>query len=353
MLYEQLKKALQSDISDLTRKNLNLTTGKRINKPSDDPAGTIRVLDYKVSISLNDQYKRNIQQAGIFLGVADKALGSSQDSLAELSKILSYGDHGTSTKDSNFYSSQAALYRDSLLDTANSKLGERYLFSGYQTDTQAFTFDSTTNHYVYNGDLGAMSVSVDRSGVAQVNIQGSKAFSVTMPGPTPTSLSDGTPVSYSQVTDPNTGVNTITVEIGNAGDLDHDTFTVSNVMDVANYMSFAWKGQDVDGTALDASAVVAEQKSQHRLQALYPVVKDASTQLLQNQTEIGTREAFLKDRSTRLDNENLTLESARSTAEDADMNATLVDIKMAEVALEALRSSSAQIISQSLFNFLQ
>jgi flagellar hook-associated protein 3 FlgL len=352
MIYEQLKKAIQADIDEVTENNLRLATGKKINKPSDDPVGAIRAIDYKVNISQNDQFQRNIAQAGIFLDTTDKTITSAQDSIGELRKMLSLGMNKMDPSDRDFYSRQAAGYRDFLLNLSNTRLGERHIFAGYHTDQQAFTFNAATHHFDYNGDLGQIKAPVDRGATTQMNIQGSKVFSVTMSTPTPTALADGTPIAFTQATDPATGVNTITIEIGNAGDPVHDAFTVSNVMDIANYMSSAWQQQDVDGTALDASASVSVQKATHRLEALFAPLNAASTQMLQVQSEIGTREIFLNDQKARHDLHNLNLENARAKTEDADINETVVDIKKAEVALEALRSSSANILSRSLFDFL-
>jgi flagellar hook-associated protein 3 FlgL len=353
MLYDQLKKAIQGDISELAEANLRLATGKKINRTSDDPVGAVRALDYKINISRNDQYRRNILQAGNFLDATDKSLASGQNSISEMKNMLSLGLGSMDAGDRDFYSNQAAGYRDFLLGISNTKFGERYIFSGYQTDQQAFTFNATTNHYDYNGDAGEISVAVDNGAGLQMNIQGSAAFSVTMDTPTPSALADGTPITYTQTADPVTGVNTITIEIGNAGDPGYDTFSASNVMDIANYMSSAWKGQDVDGSVLDASQTVSDQKAAHRLQALMPVVAEASANMIGLQAEIGIREGFLNDQKSRLEASVTSLENARARTEDADINETIIDIKISEVALEALRSSSANVISRSLFDFLK
>ncbi|NTU41614.1 MAG: flagellar hook-associated protein FlgL [Nitrospirales bacterium] len=353
MLFDQLRKALQNGVSDLADKNLSLATGKRINKPSDDPVGAARALDYKLSISRNDQFIRDIGQAETFLDATDKTLTSAQDSVASLSKLLAGGLNNTSSSDKAYYAEQAANYRDFIQSMSNTKLGDRYIFSGFQTDQEAFTFNAATNHYDYNGDLGQITTAVGNGITSQMNIQGPSAFGVTMPVSAPTALADGTPVSYSQTTDPATGVSTMTIGIGTAGDPAYDTFTVSNVMDIANYMSYAWKSQDVDGTALDVTSAVSDLKAAHRLQALAAPLNAASSRMLEAQSEIGTREAFLDNQQTWLEQNSLNLENSRAATEDADINQTAVDIKSAELALDALRTSAANILSQSLLDFLQ
>ncbi|HET6514383.1 MAG TPA: flagellar hook-associated protein FlgL [Thermodesulfovibrionales bacterium] len=353
MVYAQMAKAMQDAASQLADANTQLATGKKINKPSDDPAGEAQAIDYKVSIQTNTQYENNMQQANIFLDATDKVFTSAADTLSNLKDLASAGINNQTqeTKDAN--SQQAAGYRDFLLGLANTKVGNRYLFSGFKTDQQAFTFNAVTNTFDYNGDLGSIQVPIDANSSMATNVQGSTAFRAGLGGTMPAALSDGTPVSYTQAKDPVTGVNTITVEIGNVGDPDYDTFRVTNVMDIANVVSFAWKNQNVDGTALDPSADISQEKAQHRMDALDSVIDAARSQVLAQQAEVGARGDVMNDQKTRFDQMNLSLESARAKIEDADINQTYVDMQQASVALQALQSSAAKVLSTSLLDFLQ
>jgi hypothetical protein len=236
---------------------------------------------------------------------------------------------------------------------ANSKIGERYMFSGYRTDQKAFTFNAATNYYDYNGDFGEIKVQFDKEANMAVNVQGSRVFSVPLSKSMPAALFDGTPVSYTEAADPVTGVTTVTVAIGNAGDPDYDTFTYSNVLDMANIMSAAWQYKNIDGTDLNADATLNETIALHRIKALSVPFDDATKQVLTIQAEVGTRQSGFKDRTTKLDNSTLTLQNALAKTEDADMTETIVDIQQAQTALESLRSSAATLLSQSLFDFLK
>ncbi len=350
MIYDRIKRSLQRSLNELNEQNLRLATGKRINKPSDDVPGTSASIDYRVTINETGQYKRNIADAVIQFNFTDKVMTSTGDSLVELKKLTSMG---LNMDDREFYSQQAAAQRDFLLGLSNSRLGRRFIFSGLKTDQRTFVYNPSTLHYEYQGDRGEMNLPVGRDSTVSVNIQGSRVFSFSLSGSNPTSLPDNTPVSYSETLDPSTGVNTITVEIGNPGDPDHDTFTVSNVMDIANILSFAWRYQDIDGSDLDTDPDVSKEKALHRILVLSSLIDDARNQVLTAQSELGTRSVFMKDQDDRHSTTIKTLQDALSKTEDADLTETAVEIKKAETAIEALRLASTKIMSESLLDFLK
>ena len=63
--------------------------------------------------------------------------------------------------------------RDQMLNLANTKFRNRYIFSGYQTDTAAFD-----SGYNYQGDSGQISVTIDKNATMALNVVGSATFSI-------------------------------------------------------------------------------------------------------------------------------------------------------------------------------
>jgi flagellar hook-associated protein 3 FlgL len=340
-------------MEDFAKLNNQLASGKRIDKPSDDIIGMMRALDYRLSINTTEQYQGNIEEANFHLQFTDKVLNSVSNSLLKLKELLSMGGNNQTEENRSFYAKQAAEWRDFLLELSNSRLRDRYIFSGYKTDQLAFTYNSSTSHYDYNGDVGEIQVPFDTGATLPLNIQGSKAFSFTLEGPLPSELPDGTPINYTQATNPVTGITTITVEIGNAGDPEYDTFSFSNIMDVANALSFAWEHKGTDGSDLNSDPAIREEMAMHRLLALSIPLDAARNQVLQAQAEIGTRQVHLDDQKTRLDNTTLNLKNALTKTEDADMDETITEILKTETALQALREAASRILSQSLLDFLK
>lgn len=159
---------IHSIVRYLTRQNEALfdrqntiASGKKINKPSDDPLGMGRVLDYRQTIASIEQYQTNIQRGKTRLDVVEVNLDLVDDLLEVVRAIAQDEAGGTTESRQRAAESLKDLY-DQILDQANSKFNDNYLFSGYQTktapfsrdDTQATTFDQFT--VTYNGDAGDM-----------------------------------------------------------------------------------------------------------------------------------------------------------------------------------------------------
>ncbi len=347
MAYEQIKKSLQGSLEEVARRNEELATGKRILRPSDDPTGVSKSIDIKIGISRSEQYLRNIDKAELQFQYTDQVLTSVADTLVELRKLTSFGINPADSQSRDFNSIRAAQLRDYLLQLSNSKYSERFIFSGYRTDRYAFVYNPSTFSYAYQGDTGEFYIPIScNSGVA-VNIPGSKVFSPVLKGNGPSQLSDGTPLTYTQSYDPATGINTITIEIGDPLGADYDVFTVTNIMDISNVLSYAWRYQATDGSS------IGETKAMHRVEALSFLIDDARTQVLEKQTELATRQSFLKDEMERTKQILNNLRNSLSKTEDADLTEVAVEIKKAETALQAMQLASSRLLSGSLLDFLK
>jgi flagellar hook-associated protein 3 FlgL len=173
MIFNQVTRSLQRNLKALADPSERLSTGKRINKPSDDPTGMSRAMDYKARIEENNQYMRNTDDAYSFLQYADTVMSSVANSLTRAKELSIQGATETQSAESRAsIAEEVAGLRDEMLAAANSKLRDRYIFSGFKIDTAPF--DAS---YIYQGDSGEINVMIDRTATAAVNITGSKAFS--------------------------------------------------------------------------------------------------------------------------------------------------------------------------------
>ena len=140
----------QSDLSDL---NTQLSTGKRINQPSDDPVGAARALDMSHLIADAAQYQRNITTANARLGLEEQTLANSGNVLQRVRTLLLQAANGSQTDGSRSdIAAELAQLRGQLLGQANSTDGQgEYIFAGNRTGTQPFVSGDSVS---YLGDDG-------------------------------------------------------------------------------------------------------------------------------------------------------------------------------------------------------
>jgi flagellar hook-associated protein 3 FlgL len=140
----------QSDLSDISTQ---LSTGKRINHPSDDPVGAARALDLSHLTADAAQYQRNITSANARLGLEDQSLSNVSGVLGRVRTLLLQAANGTQTDDTRGdIAAEMVQLRQQLLGQANSKDGQgEYIFAGNRTGTQPF---ASQNGVSYMGDDG-------------------------------------------------------------------------------------------------------------------------------------------------------------------------------------------------------
>lgn len=140
----------QGDLSDL---NTQLSTGKRINQPSDDPVGAARALDMSHLIADSAQYQRNITSANSRLGLEDQTLSNTSNVLGRVRTLLLQAANGSQTDETRGdIASEMVQLREQLLGQANSTDGQgEYIFAGNRTGTQPFVSQGSVSYF---GDSG-------------------------------------------------------------------------------------------------------------------------------------------------------------------------------------------------------
>jgi flagellar hook-associated protein 3 FlgL len=158
-----------------------IASQKRLNKPSDDPLGMGNVLDYRQTLASIDQYQKNIEIGKTRLEVTETTLDLADELITLVRGIAQVESDGTTESRLKAADSVKNLF-DQVLNVANTKFNENYLFSGNQTktapfsrdDTLATTFDKYT--VTYNGDDGDVQIIVAENTVVRIDADGQPIF---------------------------------------------------------------------------------------------------------------------------------------------------------------------------------
>ncbi len=328
MIYNQFIRSLQRNLTDLSESNEKLATGKRINKPSDDVVGITRALDYKLNINLNNQYKKNIDEAVSHLSFTEMQISLVSDTLNRIKELTLIGvSDNTDALGRQSIANEVRQLRDHLLNLSNSKFRDRYMFSGYRTDTQSF--NSAT--YDYQGDEGYINVMIDKEAAVPINTPGNHIFGY-IGISEQIMLNDGRYVHYI----PGTGT-TMTVEIRDTDNITVlDTFSYTNVMQMTDILYNALNTNDVT-----------------RIKALMRPFERAFNNITNHQAYAGAILNRIDHQISSNEDNTLNLQTVLSNTEDVDLAEIISTISKNETAIQALRQSSVKQLSQSLFDFLR
>jgi flagellar hook-associated protein 3 FlgL len=378
-----------------------ISTQKRVNRASDDPIASTKIIDIRQELAANKQYMNNIENCDAWLSMTESKLSGAYDLLVKAKEIAV----GQSTATANATSRKnAAKDVQSLIDEmaglANAQLGDRYLFSGSQNATAPFlttevaakidaavkagnnvfagtavssgTYSGTTNKTYAIRITSAGSLA---SATAQISTDGGRTWSNTAGDGTDLSvagamsgasidLGNGAVITFDDGTGAKPfGENDIFVVDATAagyykGNDDELYVTISRGMSIAYNITGAdvftasgSNGVDIFKTLNDLKNALENDDSEGVSDGLGNLQK-AQDQVTLHQSLCGTKANHIEIAKTSLETLNEKLTSLSSMAQDADLADLATRLSMKEVALQASYVLATKISDISILKFL-
>lgn len=151
MLSSNMLRNLNVSYGKMSKYQEQLTSGKLVNRPSDDPVIAVKGMGYRVDLDKNVQFQRNIREAHSWLDSTDESLGQVGEALKRVKELIVQAANDTNTaEDRQKIGAEISQIKNQIQDIANSKVGENYIFSGTHTNQPLFVGD------VINGNFAAV-----------------------------------------------------------------------------------------------------------------------------------------------------------------------------------------------------
>lgn len=149
---------------DLSNTELQLASGQRILKPSDDPSASVQILDLKEAQAKLEQYQRNAVAAEAKLAQEESALEGVENLLQRVRELVVAGNNDTlSQENRSALAAEIRQHIDNFMQLANTRdANGEYLFAGFRTDTAPLSHDGVGG-FTYNGDQGQRVVKIGDS----------------------------------------------------------------------------------------------------------------------------------------------------------------------------------------------
>lgn len=386
----------------LNKTSEQISTGKRVNRPSDDPVAAARILKLDQELARADTYQRNAQLADNRLKQEENALASSIDVIQRVRELtVQAGNGALSQNDRNSIASELKERLDQLATIANTKdASGEYIFSGFQGNQQAFT-QNVSGDWVYRGDEGQRVLEIDDGVTVPISDHG-KGIYVDVQAAEPTffaeassSNTSGARISSGMVVD-RTEFDlvypddiSISVVDDGAGGLEVQAFNRRTsdplVVDPPAYTSggsFEVAGAQVEifgaaigdeftlKTAQKQSAFTSIEKLIYGLENIdktTPGGQDAYDDLIGNsltnldfaqesiikkQTELGGRMNAVESTQSFLEDSSVYSNEIRSQLQDVDYAEAISNLSFQSFVLQAAQQSFAQVSRLSLFDRL-
>lgn len=299
MMNSQLLLNLNRNARTMNNTQVQLATGRKLNKPSDDPVGITYSLRYRAELSANEQYQDNVDGAVSWLEFNDTVLTQTGSVMQRLRELTVQGANGSNPQTAlNSINEEVKQLKEQLVDIGNSQFNGKYIFNGQQYDVKPFDFSTGVDGIL------------DTSGAALVTTD------------------DGL-VNYSVG-------ESVQLPINNTGNEVFGGTDADNIFKVIDRISTALTTGDTAGLSSELANIDTR-----------------SNKMLTVQANIGAKTNRIQLMQNRLSDLGVNLTDLQSKTEDADYAELVMNSKVQENVYNASLSVGAKIIQTSLVDFIR
>lgn len=392
---------LQELNTSLNNTQQQISTGQRVNKPSDDPVAAARILKLDQELSRVETYQRNVDLAENRLNQEESALESSIDVIQRIRELTVQAGNGSlSANDRRSISSELEERLGQLANIANTRdASGEYIFSGFQGSVKAFEQNEFGN-WTYQGDEGQRVLEIDDgvtvpisdngkdifvrvpaavtgentsvtsgssiSGVSLINEADlSAAFTGTFPDDITIQIDENGAITASSGSNPSLPVTPNVYVSGEPFEVAGVEATITGPLpaptDVDSYTLKINEKQSVFGTienliaglnSIDKSSPGGQAEYDDLIANSLINLDNAQESILLKQTELGGRMNAVDSTKTFLEDSSVYTNEIRSQLQDLDYAEAISNLSFQSFVLQAAQQSFAQVSQLSLFDRL-
>jgi len=308
MLSNNMLRNISTSYNKMGKLQEQINTGKKVNRPSDDPVVAMKGMGYRMQVDKVAQFQRNIGEVHNWLDSSDDALDKVGSAVIRVQELTVDAANDTKTPEDRMkIVKELEQLQLQMHDLANTKVGDKHLFSGTKTGSPLF------------GENAAGEKTI-----------GGEVIPV-YPATTPAVPASPTDVGFE---------NDVNIDVFDGVELNVNT---------EGYKLF----KELDSVMSGLIATIKEGKSGEEISAHLKTITAAQDSVLESRADIGARQNRAEMMENRLDSQEASAKKQMSENEDIDYEKTITEMITQESIHRAALSVGARIIQPSLVDFLR
>lgn len=353
MSQSQVLKNIQKNRSELAQLQNQAATGKKLTTPSDDPTGATKILANRTDLKNAEQFDKNIFSAKMFLDTTESTLAQLGEALIRTKELAMQASSDTvGESQRSMIGSEIGQIFNSVLEMANRRVGERFLFGGFKTQESPFNRDGE-----YKGDDGEIKVQNEKGNFIAMNLTGDRVFLgraigqddyIRQPEQVPQSTDELQQYKLSEAER----------EFDNNQKLE-DRIETRGPASVGRVQSIS-KGDPITGgegvnifSLIRSLDIALKTNDKLTIQDALEPIDQALNQINLVRAEIGGRVNQLTATSEALQKATVDNKTLTSQIEDADLFQTMSDLSRTDTTLKSTLETSSRMLNTSLLDFLK
>lgn len=338
MMSTSYMRDLNKNLNSLNTLNKQLTTGKEISKPSDNPFKTARVMQMYSDIAANEQYNENIKDTINWLDTTDVALdqlGNSAQRIREL--MVSAGNASYGSDEKKAIKDEINEKVNEIAQILNTSYDGKYIFGGTKSASKPVGVEQDTNGNNVLVFKSAEGVSFNEEGkVYKYDAEGKILRN-----------DDGTLATEDEATyehlikQMNAG---LSVEVSNGVAMSYNVgaTAVTNLSNGTSVMSL------LNSIVTNLDEIDSSEVINSNLEEMDLFISNVSSV----RGEVGAKQNRMDSAKTQNEEQNLTMKEILSNTEDIDLAEKTIDLATLQAIYQASLQVSASIIQKSLVDYI-
>ena len=308
----------QNNLTNMSKINQQISTGKVINTVSDDPHKAIKIMNINNEIKYTEKYNYNIDETVGWMNTTDGALDNVGNLLCEIKEtILKVGNGTYSQNEMKSLNEDMNEKIKQLADTLNSTHGGKYLFGGSSVDDAPITVIENPDGTV------KLEFSKDKNGQTIPNTDDLKA-----------DISSGINIDYN-------------ISVGEILNIKDGNGNTVNLLDEINNLS----------TLMNDIANGDEQTAAKAKETLLNDTKGKIDTLFDHvvneRTSLGVRVSTAEKIKELNDEDILNIQDVLSKTQDTDVVEKFIELKSAEMIYQASIQVGAKLIQPTILDYIR
>ena len=308
----------QNNLTNMSKINQQISTGKVINTVSDDPHKAIKIMNINNEIKYTEKYNSNIDETVGWMNTTDGALESTGNLLNEIKEtILKVGNGTYSQNEMKSLNADINEKIKQLADTLNSTYGGKYLFGGSSVDDAPITVIENPDGTV------KLEFSKDKNGQTIPNTDDLKA-----------DISSGINIDYN-------------ISVGEILNIKDGNGNTVNLLDEINNLSTLMNdiANGDEQTAAKAKETLLDD-TKGKIDTLFDHV-------VNERTSLGVRVSTAEKIKELNDEDILNIQDVLSKTQDTDVVEKFIELKSAEMIYQASIQVGAKLIQPTILDYIR
>lgn len=316
---------MRTNLANLQKIQSQLSTGKEISKPSDDPFKVSRSMQLSSQINANKQYNNNIKDTSNWLDATDTALNQLTNNLQRVRElVVSAGNAAYGSDERQAIKDELNQRIEEIAQVLNTNFDGKYLFGGTKVTSKPLgtKTDENGNTVIFQSGKNGTELfegSTTEANVAdQINMLSAK-MSV--------EISQGVTMDYNVTT---TDIFNFTNERGEYVNLGA---VLSNIV----------KNLDTDTPEAQKELTSTDLQG----------ITDSISNLLKIRSEVGAKQNRMESAQEKNETENYNMTEVLSKTEDIDITEKVMEYSVMQTVYMASLQTSAKVIQPSLLDYIR